>query len=162
METDIPELVRQAMRRWVTGVAVATSRVGNIAHGMTVNSFTSISLAPPLVTVTMNNGTRTYELVKESGIFALTLLSQEQQEISDRFAGQIPENEDRLAGIDTFVMLTGAPLLVGGLAFMDCRVVFEYPMPTSTLFIAEVVSVQSVGSGIPLVYFNRGYGRLMP
>lgn len=162
MAVELSELVRQAMRRWVAGVAVVTSRSGDVAHGMTVNSFTSISLDPPLVTVTMNNGTRTYTLVEQTGILALTFLSEEQVELSDRFAGRIPEDEDRLAGLETFEMVTGAPLLAGGLAWLDCRVVFHYPMPTSTLYIAEVVAAQVPPMGIPLAYFNRAYVRILP
>lgn len=149
------------MRRWVTGVTVVTSRAGDLQHGMTVNSFTSISLDPPLVSVTLNNGTRTFGLVKASGILAITILSEKQNEISDVFAGRIPEENDRLAGLELFQMVTGAPLLAHGLAHMDCRVIFEYPMPTSTLFIAEVLAAQSSESGWPLVYHNRGYPRLM-
>lgn len=156
---DISEQVREVMRHWVSGVAVATSRWGDLRHGMTVNSMTSISLEPPLLSVSMINTTRTYQLVKQSGILALTILSEEQQEISDRFAGHIPEEQDRFDGLPTFEMLTGAPLLVGGLAFMDCRVVFEYPMPRSTLFLAEVVAADWQ-AGVPLVYHNRGYPRL--
>ncbi len=157
---DISEEVRNVMRKWVTGVAVVTSRVGDLRHGMTVNSMTSISLEPPILSISMINTTRTYDLVKQSGIMALTILSEEQRELSDRFAGHIPEEGDRLAGLETFEMVTGAPLLAGGLAFMDCRVVFEYPMPFSTLFLAEVVAAGWQEGGVPLVYHNRGYPHL--
>jgi flavin reductase (DIM6/NTAB) family NADH-FMN oxidoreductase RutF len=157
---EISDAVRQAMRRWVSGVAVVTSRMGNICHGMTVNSFTSISLEPPLISLSLANKTRTYGLVVQSGILALTFLNEEQKELSDRFAGKVPEEFDRFAGVETFEMLTGAPLIQGGLAFMDCRVVFSYPMPTSTLFIAEVLEARHTETGVPLLYYNRGYSRL--
>lgn len=157
---EISDAVRQAMRRWVSGVAVVTSRMDNVCHGMTVNSFTSISLEPPLISLSLANKTRTYGVVVQSGVLALTILSEEQKELADRFAGKVPEEFDRFAGVITFEMVTGAPLIQGGLAFMDCRVVFSYPMPTSTLFIAEVLEARHIESGIPLIYYNRGYSRL--
>ena len=155
------ELLRRAMRRWVTGVCVVTTVHAGIAHGMTVNSYGSISLDPPLVTVTMGNDTRTLTMVRESGIFAVTILTYEQQHLAELFAGRIPEEGDRLAGLDTFTMLTGAPVLTGGAAFIDCRVVFEYPMPTSTLLIAEALTAETSPVESPLlIYFNRTFSGL--
>ncbi len=142
------------MRHWATGVAVATSHNGNVSHGMTVNSFGSISLDPPLVTVTMANDSRTYELVRESGVYAITILSLKQQPLAELFAGRIPDRGDRMTGLDTFVLQTGSPLLTGGSAFIDCQVVHVYEMPLSTLFVGAVVEVQSVADvPPPLIYF---------
>jgi flavin reductase len=160
------EMLRRAMRHWVTGVSIVTSRLGDATHGMTVNSFGSISLEPPLVTVTMNNNTRTGNLVLQSGVFAVTVLSQEQVELAELFAGRLDLPGDRMDGLATFDLLTGAPLIAGGVAFVDCRVVYQYPMPLSTLFIGEVVSAQvapPAADGLdlaPLVYFNRSFTRL--
>jgi len=154
------EMVRQAMRRWASGVAVVTSRAGDIVHGMTVNSFTSVSLDPPIISLALNHQTRTIALLRESGVLGITFLSEAQQDISEIFAGRTPEDADRFAGLETFTMVTGAPLLAGGLACLDCQVVFSYPMATSTLFLAEVLAVANIQEGRPLVYFNRGYPRL--
>lgn len=170
MQTDQPpttgELLRLAMRRWVTGVAIVTSRVEEQTHGMTVNSFTSISLDPPLVSVTMNNETRTFHLVQQSGIFAVTVLSDLQVALAERFAGRGPEPADRMAGLDAFSMVTGAPLIHGGVAYVDCRVVQQYPLRHATLVLGEVVAAQPASKGSegserpPLVYFNRTFTRL--
>lgn len=155
------ELLRQAMRRWVSGVAVCTSQFGDQRHGMTVNSFVSISLEPPLVSVNMHNATRTFALVQESNVFAVTVLSVTQQSLAELFAGRRDEHGDRLAGIDTFSLVTGAPLLRGGLAFVDCRVVGQYPLTHSTLVIGEVVAALiSAEAHAPLVYFNRAFSHL--
>ncbi|HEX2981091.1 MAG TPA: flavin reductase family protein [Anaerolineaceae bacterium] len=158
---ELSENVRRVMRRWATGVSVVTSRHGDLRHGMTVNSFTSISLDPPLVSVTLANDTRTFGLVTHSGVLGITFLREDQQEISDRFAGRMAEDEDRFAGLETFILLTGAPLLAGSLAYLDCRVVFTYPMPTSTLLIAEVVATRLSTGTRPLIYYNRSYPRLV-
>lgn len=170
------EMLRRAMRHWVTGVAVATSRLGDITHGMTVNSFISISIEPPLVTVAMNNDTRTLRLVEQSGIFAVTMLSLAQQPLAELFAGRLPDSGDRMNGLDTFELVTGAPLLHGGVAFVDCQVVGRHPLPLSTLFIGEVLAAQTAGDRMapgeiaapdrveveppPLVYYHRRFTRL--
>ncbi len=159
---QLSEQMRQAMRHWPSGVAVVTGRAGDIIHGMTVNSFTSVSLDPPIISVALNHQTRTIALVRETGILALTVLGEEQQELSEIFAGRTPEDADRFAGLDIYTLETGAPLLAGGLAGLDCRVVFSYPMATSTLFLAEVVAISGLRDGAPLLYFNRSYHRIQP
>lgn len=157
------EALRRAMRHWVTGVAIVTSRMGDVVHGMTVNSFISISLEPPLVTVTMNNDTRTHQLVTGSGVFAVTVLSELQQALAERFAGRLDPELDRMAGVETFSLATGAPLIAGGLAFVDCQVVYTYPGLHSTLFIGEVVAASALPSlpgeddPQPLLYHNRAF-----
>jgi flavin reductase (DIM6/NTAB) family NADH-FMN oxidoreductase RutF len=174
----IGEMLRVAMRSWVTGVSIVTSRFEEAVHGMTVNSFGSISLDPPLVTVTMNHDTRTYALVQRSGIFGVTVLSSAQQHLAERFAGRVPDGGDRLAGLEAFPLLTGAPFLRGGLAFIDCRVVHQYPMQRSTLLIGEVAAVEYVPSAVaaalldemsadlldsapgPLIYYKRTFFKL--
>ena len=128
---------------------------------MTVNSFTSISVNPALITVTLMNTTRTYHLVVSSGIFGITVLSVDQQSIADRFAGRGGEESNRFESIDMFTLETGAPFITGGLAFLDCRVAYSHPMPESTLFIGEVLAAQRIEDDRPLVYFNRDYHRLL-
>lgn len=151
------EQLRTAMRAWSAGVTVVTAAHQGTRHGMTVNSFTSISLDPALVTVSLQASTRTHELVTRAGAFGVTILSAEQAGLSDLFAGRIPGREDRFAGLETGRLMTGAPLLVGGLAWMDCRVVHSFDAGMSTLFIGEVLAAQSNGDGIPLLYHDRRY-----
>jgi flavin reductase (DIM6/NTAB) family NADH-FMN oxidoreductase RutF len=155
------EILRNVMRRWPSGVCVVSSILGDSRHGMTVNSFTSISVNPALVTVTMMNITRTYHMVLSSGIFGITVLSVDQQAIADRFAGRGGEESNRFAGINIFTLETGVPFISGGLAYLDCRVIFSHPMPESTLFIGEVLAAQRIEDDRALVYFNREYHRLL-
>lgn len=156
------DLLRQAMWRWTSGVCIVTSRSGDRQHGMTVNSFTSVSLEPPMVTVTLAHKTRTYQLVNLSGVFGVTILSQSQREIAELFSGKAPEDEDRIGKVETFALSTGVPFLSGGLVFLDCLVRHFVPMTSSTLFIGEVDAVQYAKLDKPLVYHNRLYHRLAP
>lgn len=157
-----PEQLRQAMRAWTTGVAVVTAAYDGQRYGMTVNSFTSISLEPPLICVTMKRLTHTHELVEKSAEFALTILSSAQKELSDRFAGKNPDIKDRFEGMETETLLLNAPLIKGGLAYLNCRVRNAFPVGENTLFVAEVVAAQGEGEGEPLVYHNRVFWKLTP
>ena len=154
------EQLRQAMRRWVTGVAIVTSQHDGVRHGMTVNSFVSISLDPPLVSVTLAHATRTLGLVQASGYFGVTVLDQAQAHLSDIFAGRVPESGDRFEGLETFRLGGLTPFLSGGLAALECRLVHQYEMQNSTLLIGEVQEAWHREDGEALVYFNRGYHRV--
>ena len=152
------------MRYWATGVTVVSAAHEGEQHGMTVNSFTSISLSPPLVMVSLRRSTRTHDLVQRAGAYGVTLLQQDQQAISDCFAGRDTEIKDRFQGLETFTLDSDSPLIEGGLAFLDCRVVETYQAGTHTLFIAEVMAVKNGTpdeDGNPLLYFNRDYRHLI-
>jgi len=156
-----PEDLRLAMRQWTTGVTIVTVKHKGRRHGMTVSSFTSVSLTPPLLLVSLEQVTNTHKLVKAAGTFGVSILDQSQREISDRFAGRIADVTDRFAGLETFTLITGAPLMAtGALAWFDCRVVATYEAGNHTVFIGEVLAVKTGNSGRPLIYFNRDYRSL--
>lgn len=152
--------LRQVMRRWPSGVAVLTARDGDSIHGMTVGSFTSVSIDPPLVTVTMANRTRSKEIVDRSGFFAINVLAEAQQELSDVFAGRITEKADRFDNVKVTTGLNQVPLLVEAAAHVECRVVHKYAMDHSTLYVAEVLNTEKTRDKPPLVYFDRDYHRI--
>ena len=156
-----PEQLRQAMRAWTTGVTVVTASHDNQLYGMTVNSFTSISLEPPLISVSLKKLTHTHELVEKSGEFALTILSANQGDISDRFAGKIPDITDRFEGVETEKLIIDAPLIKGGTGYFNCRVVNTIPIGENTLFFAEVIAARGEGEDEPLVYHNRVFWKLV-
>jgi flavin reductase (DIM6/NTAB) family NADH-FMN oxidoreductase RutF len=158
--TASPNFLRHAMRRWPTGVAVVSAAHDQIRHGMTVSSFTSLSLDPPYVMVSLENRTRTFELVTAAQVFGVTVLAEDQQDISDRFANDQTELGSRFEDLETFSMTTGAPFIKGGLAFFDCRVVTTLPAGTQTVIVGVVVTVKEGDDKTPLLYFNRGYRRM--
>ena len=148
------------MRVWSAGVTVVTAIHEGQKHGMTVNSFTSISLDPATITISLQSGSRTHELITRSLTFALTMLTKDQSKISDVFAGRFPDIKDRFAGLKTETLVTGSPLIVGGLAWLDCLVVKTFEAGTNTLFIAEVLAARAARDGQPLIYHNRAYWQL--
>jgi flavin reductase (DIM6/NTAB) family NADH-FMN oxidoreductase RutF len=155
------EQLRAAMRAWTSGVTVVTAAYGGEQHGMTVNSFTSISLDPPLIIISLQTASHTHALVSRAGIFAVTILSADQQAVSERFAGRVPEgNESRLEDVATETLVSGAPFIKGGLAYLDCRVIQSIPSGTNTLFIAEVVAARGYDHDRVLIYHDRQYRKL--
>ncbi len=154
-----PEKMRQAMRRWATGVTVVTAEFEGVRHGMTVSSFISISLAPPRLLVSLQQASRTHDLVKRSGCFGLTILDDSQKEISERFGGQDADH-DRFQDLEVQTLSSGAPLLASGLVRLDCRVALTYEIGEHTLFIGEVLAMQMGDKHQPLIYYDRTYRRL--
>lgn len=152
-----PEQLRRSMRAWSSGVTIVTAAHEADRHGMTVSSFTSVSLKPPLIIISLQTDSRTHRLVSASGAFAVNILSSVQRDLSERFAGHGAPEEDRFADVESGTLLTGSPILPGALASLDCRVTQEIPVGMNTLFLAEVVSARGDGEGQPLVYHNRQY-----
>jgi flavin reductase (DIM6/NTAB) family NADH-FMN oxidoreductase RutF len=127
---------------------------------MTVSSFTSIALEPPVIIVSLQTDSRTHDLVVGAKAFAVTILAEDQQELSDRFAGRVPDTEDRLEGVETEKLVSDAPFIKGGLAYLDCRISETIEVGTNTLFLGEVISARGNGEGDPLTYHNQKYRKL--
>ena len=155
-----PETLRAVMRHWTTGVAILTARDGAHVHGMTVNSFSSVALEPPLVLVCVERVVRTHALVESSRAFALSILCDGQQSISDRFAGRDTEHKNRFEGLSTHTAVTGAPILAENMGYLDCVVVAAHEAGTHTIFVAEVVAAKVQNGSRPLTYFDRNYHTL--
>ena len=156
-----PDELRQAMRQWTSGVTIVSADHDQVRHGMTVTSFSSVSLEPPLVLVSLEKQTRTHALILRSGTYGVTVLAGHHQKISDRFAGRDTETDNRFAGLETHTLVTGSPFLHGYLACLDCRVVAQAPHGNHTIFIGEVIALQvNVDLHDPLLYYNQAYRKL--
>lgn len=161
MISTIAEQLRGSMRKWLTGVTVVTASADGIKHGMTVSSFTSVSLDPAQILISLQQNSRTHDLIMRSRSFGISVLAADQEDISNIFAGRKSDEEDRFADLDTFTMKTSSPFISGSLAFLDCKVVTTIGSGTHTIFIAEVLDTRSAETNKdPLVYYNREYKRL--
>lgn len=152
--------LREVMRRWVTGVTIVTVEQDGQLHGATVSSFTSISVDPPIITITLARNSRTHQMLRGTREFGITVLGLDQQELSERFSGQVPDGLDRFEGIGFHYFYPHVPILNGGLAGLACKVIHQYEMANSTLFAAEVLAAELGEEQSPLVYVNRSYRRL--
>lgn len=153
-----PELFRSALREWASGVTVVTSRRDDEIHGMTVSAFSSVSLDPPLVLVCADKSSNTHGLIADSAIFAVHVLRRDQEALSNRFASK-REEDRRFEGIDWTTAATGAPVLPGAVAVLDCRVVAAHDAGDHVIYVGSVEAAR-VDAGEPLLYHGGAYGAL--
>jgi flavin reductase (DIM6/NTAB) family NADH-FMN oxidoreductase RutF len=153
---------RRAMGRFATGVTVITTRLGDELHGMTANAVTSVSLDPILILVCVDKAADTHDILAQAGAFAVNVLNSDQGEISDRFAKKRAQGSNKLDGVAHSFAVTGAPIIDGVLAYMDCLTVNHYEGGDHTIFLGEVVDAKEIGEGEPLVFYAGRYGRFTP
>lgn len=124
-------------------------------HGLTANSFTSVSAFPPLVLVCVDHRASAFAPFMEAGSFAINILASDQRGISSRFAGAA---DDRFEGVEwRRGELTGAPVLGGVLAWLECDMRDRIPAGDHTIFLGEVKAASSRGGAQPLLYYHRDY-----
>jgi flavin reductase (DIM6/NTAB) family NADH-FMN oxidoreductase RutF len=150
------QLQRRIMGKFATGITVASTCVGEAGWGMTANAVTSLSLDPPLVLLCVVKDSQSHRNFKAGGCFALSILSEENRAISDRFAFHGPKD---FSGLETRTEATGAPILSNAIGWVDCRVSEIYPGGDHDIFIGEILA-GGMTDGAPLLYFNGGYARL--
>jgi flavin reductase (DIM6/NTAB) family NADH-FMN oxidoreductase RutF len=152
-----------AARRFAAGVTVVTATGDEGYLGITVSAYSLVSLAPPLVLVCINEFSQLLDAIQASGAFAATILSSRQELIADRFAGRAPQPDSHFSDTPHRTLLTGAPVLEGGLAWLDCRLQQTIAAGDHTIFLGTVVAA-GVAEGLddPLLYFGSQYRRLAP
>lgn len=152
-----PAAFRRACGLFATGVAVLTTRASDgTPHGITVNSFCSLSLNPPLVMVAVAHDCTFLAHFLNCPFYAVNILREEQHDLSIRFA-QLPEA--RFTGIGWREASTGAPWIDGVLALIDCKTVQVFDAGDHRVLIGEAVDV-SVGEGRPLIFYSGEYTAL--
>lgn len=148
------QALRQALGRFATGVTVVTTGSGDDVHGMTANAFTSVSLAPALVLVSIATRARMDALIAESGRYGVSILSKEQEAESLHFAGGKPCPE-RIR----FTELGGVPMLDGALVHLACSLYASHRAGDHTLHVGQVDELWSC-HGDPLVFFTGTFRAL--
>lgn len=136
---------RQVAGQFATGVSVVTTCSQGKPAGITVNAFCSVSLDPPLVLVCIDLISHTLPLIRESGAFAVNMLTSEQEYLSRCFAGSTPERYENFCHASFHVAATGAPIIDETLAFIDARVVAEYPGGDHAIFLGQVEALGTNG-----------------
>ena len=151
-----PNAFREILAHWASGVCVVTTNADTMLYGLTVSSFSALSLDPPLVLVCADKASNTLPVIRSGGVFAINVLAREQQALSNRFASKKDEDK-RFHGLEFDVGRTGAPLLRGVAVNIDCRVVAEHEAGDHVIYIGEVQEVRSFDHD-PLLYFRGTYG----
>lgn len=155
-----PQIFKNVLSHWASGVTVVTTLEGQQRVGMTASSFASVSVTPSLISVCIANKLHTHQAIESSGFFAVHILNVAQVEWGMRFAGMIPEITDRFQGIAVQTAVTGAPILPGVLGWLDCQVHGAYAGGDHTIFVGEVVAGESNELAAPLLYYHRNWRQL--
>jgi flavin reductase (DIM6/NTAB) family NADH-FMN oxidoreductase RutF len=149
---------RATLGAFATGVTVITTRGEAHDYGMTATAFSSVSLDPPLVLVCVITGSAGADLIPRNGVFAANILSSGQEAISNYFASRDrPRGRDAFADIPHREVATGAPVIDGVAAFVDCRLVASYEAGDHLIFIGEVAGVGVDPDAEPLLFHGSRY-----
>lgn len=148
---------RDAMGRFVTGVAVASTRLPEGRPlGVTINSFTSVSLDPPLVLFCLDRRARTLPVFQQAGFFAVNVLAASQRDHSLRFA----RKADDWDGVAHTTWTTGAPIIEGSVAACDCTVDALYDGGDHVILMGRVQRIEAAADREPLVFHRGRYTRV--
>ena len=156
-----PTAYREALGSFATGVTVVTFAVDGVDHGITVNSFASLSLDPPLVLWNCDVAARSHDLLEDADAYAVNVLAADQEWLSTRFAGEHAEMDEPFHDVSFSRGTTGAPLLEGTLATVDCTIEERFPGGDHTIYVGRVEDL-AVGDpeAEPLLFFRGEYREL--
>ncbi|UEM22765.1 flavin reductase family protein [Skermanella mucosa] len=149
---------RNALGCFATGITVVTtvSDAGE-TFGLTANSFSSVSLDPPLVLFCLGRSSNALDVFTTSGRFAVNVLSETQRDLSVRFSTAIG---DRWDGVEWEAWETGSPILKGCLASLDCTTESVHDGGDHVILVGRVKRLSSLPDGKPLLYYKGDYARL--
>ena len=153
---------KEAVSRFATGVTVVGTMSEQGPIGMTVTAFSSLSLQPPLVLVCIDRGAYLHDQLYQSQNFSVNLLAHHQLEWGMRFAGQTDERPaERFEDIDYLTAESGAPILPGCLAWVDCTLHTTHDGGDHTIFVGHVLASGNSPEDVPLLYFDRRWAGLV-
>jgi flavin reductase (DIM6/NTAB) family NADH-FMN oxidoreductase RutF len=148
---------RRACGRFATGVTIASVLdAQGTPHGLTVSSFKSVSLDPPLILICLGRRVSAIDAFRASAHFGINVLAEDQRDLAERFARK---GHDRFDGLKWRRGKTGVPLLPGVLAAIECAVQQRLTAGDHDIFVAEMV-VARVAGGEPLIHFAGAYRSL--
>jgi flavin reductase (DIM6/NTAB) family NADH-FMN oxidoreductase RutF len=153
------EAFRLAMRELASGVALVTTGRGERRNGCTATSLCSLSIEPPALVVCLNRGSATLKTIRQEATFGVSMLAETHADLADCFAGRSGlSGAARFAGADWVALSSGAPLLNGAVALLDCEVEEIIERYTHAIVIGRVTAAEAFG-GRPLLHWR---GRSLP
>ena len=153
---------RRVLGHYPTGVTVVTAACPDGPEGMTIGSFTSVSLDPPLVSFCPGQDSDSWIRMRDVGSFCVNVLGDDQADVSTTFASKV---SDRFDGLRTRVEATGAPVIEGCLAWIDCRLEAVHCAGDHDIVVGRVVALgiadgDARSASGPLIFLKGGYGRV--
>lgn len=148
---------RTTLGQFCSGVVIATGCLDGVPAGFAAQSFTSLSLDPPLVGLCPAKTSTSWPRLRDSGRFCINILAADQKPVCDLFA---KSGIDKFASIDWRPGLTGSPIITGALAYIDCELVAEHDAGDHTIAVGRVLDLDIVNpEGAPLLFFRGAYGQ---
>ncbi len=145
-----PAALRAALGQFATGVTIVTTvDAAGRRVGLTANSFTSVSLDPPLVLWSLSGRSASLQAFRDAGRFAVNVLASSQHELCRRFATRV--EGDRFAGVDLAPSATGLPVIAGALATFECETHAQYEAGDHVVFVGRVLHY-GAGAGDALIF----------
>jgi len=148
---------RAALGQFCTGVVIATGTLDGEPAGFAAQSFSSLSLDPPLVMLCPAKSSTSWPKLRDSGAFCINILGEDQRAVCDLFA---QSGIDKFGGLDWRPGVTGSPVLSDVIAYIDCDLEQEHDAGDHTIAVGRVRDLQIVQpEQMPLLFFRGGYGR---
>jgi len=153
--------MRRIFGRFATGITVVTAG-RETPRGMTANSFTSVSIEPPLVLVCVQRNATMHETIREAGSFAVSVLAAHQERVARLFADRTrPRGKLEFDAVDAIPgPHTGAPVLSGALAWLECKLATTYDGGDHSIFLGEVQTLGRGKTEDALLFYDGGFHRL--
>jgi len=145
---------RQVLGHWATGIVIVTGMDGDDPVGLTCQSFTSVSLDPPLVLFSLARRLHTLAALLSAGAFAIHFLREDQQQLSYRFA---KPSSNKWEGLRRRAGVTGSPVLEPALALLECRLYAQYDGGDHVILVGRITYIEKDTGANPLVFFRGGY-----
>jgi len=143
-----------------TGVAVVTLPPAACPHGITINSVSTVSLSPPLVSIALGNATEAHKILQETSIdaFCVNVLTADQRSLGRYFADLADRDESPFVTEPVRTVATDAPVFEGALAYMDCSLYDDYGVGDHTIYVGEVESADVTNrDATPLTHFRSDW-----
>lgn len=160
MSTVSPDDFKGALGSWAAGVSVVTTKHDEHMYGITVSSFSSLSMDPMLVLVCLMNTNRLTGMIEETKHFAVSILGEGQDEISGYFSKSGREPVKHFENFAVEFGETGSPIISGAIAHLDCELESLVPGGDHMIAIGRVKGASFDAEKLPLMYFRRGYRTL--
>lgn len=151
---------KNALSQFASGITVITFTDEKQMGGLTVTGFSSLSLEPPLVLITINKNTPSHDKILSSGGFAVNILGNDQEEISNQFASSKTDKHNLIQNFGYSIQETNSPILKNCLTNLDCRVESEFSGGDHSIVVGKVVWSFVDNTKRPLVYYNRNYYKI--
>jgi flavin reductase (DIM6/NTAB) family NADH-FMN oxidoreductase RutF len=149
--------LRRVMGHFATGVTIITTvSKDGVPFGLTANAFTSVSLDPPLLLISVDKKAESFPHFEESKVFTVNVLSEEQEGLSRKFA---VSGGDKFQGVAYHTGANGVPILDGMLAYLECKLYAAYDGGDHTLFLGEIEQAET-REVKPLLFYRGGYRSL--